>query len=192
MRIEFLLEEPSMEYFLRGILPKILPEGIVLDENCFLRPHNGKSDLKRSIPTKVKAFSDYHEQVKIIILHDQDSNDCKELKRELVTLCEQAGTCPVMVRIVCHELESWYLGDMNAIEKVYPKFKAETYRQKAKFRIPDTCVNPSKELENIIPPFQKGHAAKEISKYISIDENTSQSFQYFISGIQTFLSTLNH
>ena len=57
MIVEFLLEEPSMVNCLEQILPKILPEGFVLNENCFLRPHNGKSDLLKSIPRKVRVFS---------------------------------------------------------------------------------------------------------------------------------------
>ena len=30
-RLEFLVEEPSMEAFLRGLLPRLLPEGCAFD-----------------------------------------------------------------------------------------------------------------------------------------------------------------
>jgi Domain of unknown function (DUF4276) len=123
MRIEFLLEEASMENLLIEILPKILPSGYTLNENCFLRPHNGKSDLRKSIPKKVKAFSN-NAETKIIILHDQDNNDCRKLKKEIQELCNLNGNCPVLIRIVCRELEAWYWGDLDAIQKVYPNFKA--------------------------------------------------------------------
>lgn len=106
MRIEFLLEESSMENVLTEILPKILPKGFILNENYFLRPHQGKSDLRKSIPNKVKAFSNSHEQVKIVIVHDQDSNDCVELKSQIRELCNQSGSCPTLIRIVCKELEA--------------------------------------------------------------------------------------
>ena len=62
--VEILTEEPSMENFLRGTLPHILPLGYVLDQNCFIRPHEGKSHLKKSIPRKVKAFVNYQWPVK--------------------------------------------------------------------------------------------------------------------------------
>ena len=189
MIVEFLLEEPSMVNYLEQILPKILPEGFVLNENCFLRPHNGKSDLLKSIPQKVKAFSKLtHEAYRIVIVHDQDSNDCKHLKQKLATLCIQNGDCPTLIRIACRELEAWYLGDMDAIQKVYPSFKADQHRNKAKFRDPDTC-NPSEELKKLIPNFQKGYASKEISKYISIENNRSASFGHFVSGLKRFLSS---
>lgn len=83
IRVEFLLEESSMENFLSIILPKFLPRDIIINHNCFLRPHNGKSDLQKSIPKKVKVFSDYIIPTKIIILHDQDTSDCFNLKASL-------------------------------------------------------------------------------------------------------------
>lgn len=186
MTIEILLEESSMENFLREVLPKILPKNYVLDENCFLRPHNGKSDLKKSIPNKVKVFSNYFEPVKLIIIHDQDSNNCKLLKKSLTELCKSNGDCPTLIRIACKELESWYLGDMDAIEKVYPKFKAKNFKRIAKFRNPD-LLQASQELKILIPEFQKGFASKNISKFISIEESTSSSFKHLISGIKKFL-----
>lgn len=186
MIAEILLEEPSMENFLREVLPKILPADYSLDINCFLRPHNGKSDLKKSIPKKIKAFSSYYEPVKVIIIHDQDSNDCKKLKKGLLDLCKKNGKCPVLVRIACKELESWYLGDMDAIEKVYPRFKAKNFRNLAKFRNPDS-TQASQELRVIIPEFQKGFASKNISKFISVEKNTSASFLHLVSGITKFL-----
>ncbi|PWK23354.1 uncharacterized protein DUF4276 [Arcicella aurantiaca] len=186
MRIEFLLEESSMENLLKIILPKILPEGFELDINCFLRPHSGKSDLHKSIPKKIRAFSNFNEKVKIIIVQDQDSNDCKLLKKKIVELCSENGDCPVLVRIACRELEAWYLGDMDAIEKVYPKFKAKSHRNLAKFRNPDIC-NPYNELVKIIKDFQKGKASREIPEYMNIDNNTSESFNQFVKGVVKFL-----
>lgn len=126
MRVEFLLEEESMKHVLEILLPKILPPTYRLNENCFLRPHNGKSDLRNSIPKKVKVFSAFREETKLVILHDQDSNDCTVLKKDLQKLCEENGDCPVLIRIPCRELEAWYLGDMEAVEQAYPRFKANS------------------------------------------------------------------
>ena len=117
-RLEFLVEERSMAEVLKVLLPRILPASWVLDENYFIRPHEGKSDLKRSIPKKLKGFAQHKEQTTgFIIIQDQDSNDCRQLKQELVALCKanQAPNIKFLVRIVCHELEAWYLGDMKAI-----------------------------------------------------------------------------
>mgnify|MGYP005823249739 CR=1 FL=1 len=176
IRIEFLLEEESMSNFLKIILPKILPSDIILDRNCFLRPHSGKSDLAKSIPIKVRAFSN---KTKFVII---DLSDCKKLKNDLSNLIIKNGGKDFLIRIPCRELESWYLGDMESIEKVYPGFKAKNYKNKAAFRNPDEC-HASKDLSRICPDFQKGYASKNIAKYMDINTNNSKSFNVFINGI---------
>jgi hypothetical protein len=185
--IEFLLEERSMMLALRTILPRILPEGYALDRNVFLRPHNGKSDLQKSIPAKARVFSSFHRPARIVIIHDQDSNDCQKLKADLLNLVKQNGNCPALIRIACRELEAWYLGDMDAVQKVYPKFKAAQHRSSAKFRNPDK-VNASAELQRLIEGFQKGFAAREIPQYLEIEKNNSPSFSAFVTGLRQFLN----
>jgi hypothetical protein len=187
MRVEFLLEEPSMASFLEIILPRILPPDFIVGENCFLRPHRGKSDLRQSIPRKMRAFSNFYEPIKVVILHDQDTNDCKVLKKEIQDLCIPNGTCPFLIRIACRELESWYLGDMTAIQSAYPSFNAGYYKNKAKFRNPETC-HSSEELIKVIHGFEKGTAAKTIPKFMIEDRNTSHSFRHLVSGIRRFLA----
>jgi hypothetical protein len=187
-QIEILLEEPSMMHFLEDILPFILPEGYVLGENCFLRPHQGKSELRKSIPRKMQVFSNFYRPAKVIIIHDQDSNDCRELKAQLQELCAMEGACPVLIRIACRELENWYLGDMDAIQGLYPDFPAEKMQRKAKYREVDNSFG-SKELEKMIAGFQKTFAAKKIAFHMEdLSANRSESFQQTISGIQNFLS----
>lgn len=184
--IEILVEEPSMETFLSAKLPEILPEGYELGVNVFIRPHNGKSDLMKSIPQKVKVFSHYHVPAKIIIIHDQDSNDCKVLKQKILHTCAEHGDCEVMVRIACRELENWYLGDMQAIEKAFPGFNATKHQGKAKFRNPDTCTG-SEELGKLVKTFQKGQAARTIPLHMDLSQNRSPSLGHLVSGIQRFL-----
>ncbi len=186
-RIEILTEEPSMQAVLENILPKIVSSNWALGHNYFIRAHEGKSDLQKSIPRKIKVFSHYHEPAGIIIIHDQDANDCKVLKRKLSDMCVQNGDCPVLVRIACRELEAWFLGDMQAIQTAYPRFKMEKFVRKDKFRNPDN-LNAAEELKNILPEFQKIASAKAISKYLSLqtDDNKSESFRQFIMGVSSF------
>ena len=186
-RLEILVEEPSIEEVLRVILPKVLPEGWALDENCFIRHHEGKQDLQQSIPRKIRAASKKDITTGFIIVQDQDCNDCHQLKAHLSALCEnaQSGNRPVpfKVRIVCHELEAWYLGDMNAIEKVFPRFHAATYRGKKKFRKPDDCVNPKQELKKIVGDYGQIAMARDIAPHLNVEKNTSPSFRCFIAGL---------
>ena len=88
-RVEILVEEKSIKELLRIILPKVLPQKWQLDENYFIREHEGKSDLKKSIENKVKVFSNWHEPIGLVVVHDQDTADCKLLKEMLVDKCKK-------------------------------------------------------------------------------------------------------
>ena len=109
MKPIFLLEEPSMKYLLDELLPKILPEGVLFQTI----PHNGKHALEKSIPRKLRAWNEPGD-IRFIILHDQDTKDCRKLKQSLLDLCENTGRS-VLVRIACQEMESWYFGDLQAL-----------------------------------------------------------------------------
>jgi len=184
--IEILVEEPSMKNALEIILPRILPTPFELGINCFIRPHQGKTDLQKSIPRKVRAYQYFPQAVKLIVVPDQDSNDCLHLKQELVKLVKQENDKqPLLVRIACRELENWYLGDMQAIEAIYPTFKAVKYQGKAKYRDSDN-VFAAKDLERLIKDFAKGFASKHIPTFMKIDDNNSTSFNQFVSGVKKF------
>ena len=78
---------------------------------------------------------------KFVILHDQDSADCKELKQKLRRIVEQTGK-EAVIRIVCRELESWYFGDLRAVSLAYnenleplpQKEKSIEFRMKSEIR----------------------------------------------------------
>lgn len=189
-RIEILVEEPSMKEFLTILLPNILDNQWNLNVNYFIRSFEGKNDLQKNIPSKVKFLSNWnHEAVGIVIMQDQDSSDCKILKQKLIDICNQNGNCPKLVRIICRELESWYLGDFVAVNGAYPNFKYQNYINKSKFRIPDNC-NAFDELKKILPEFQKVGGAKKIAPFISIENNKSESFQQTISGLVRFFASV--
>ena len=182
----FLLEEPSMDNVLKIILPKIIPETV----SFICIPHQGKQDLAKSIPNKIKAFKQFSPKTQFIIVHDQDSNDCKELKSDLLEICQRAGTTNVMIRIVCHELESWFLGDLAAVEKAY-NLKPDTLSKKQankKYRNPDRLSTAKQELKNLVKEYYAGTHSRKIAPHMSLTENKSQSFQVFIKGIHKVLT----
>ncbi|MBF4472803.1 DUF4276 family protein [Flavobacterium sp. HJJ] len=189
-RIEILVEEPSMKEFLTILLPNVLDNQWNLNENYFIRSFEGKNDLQKNIPSKVKFLSNWnHEPVGVVIMQDQDSSDCKILKKKLLDSCSQNGDCPKLVRIICRELESWYLGDFVAVNRAYPSFKYQNYINKSKFRIPDNC-NAFDEIKKIVPDFQKVGGAKKIAPFINVETNKSESFQQTISGLIRFFETV--
>jgi hypothetical protein len=179
----FLLEEISMKAVLDQILPSILPENVTFQTI----KHEGKSDLEKSIPRKLRAFR--IPDVQFVILRDQDSGDCHEIKQRISQLCFEGGRTDILIRIVCHELESWFLGDLLAVEKAFDLRGLARLQDKSKFRNPDKLGNPSNELKKIVPNYQKLGGSKEIAKHLNIRNNRSISFNVFIDGLCRILAS---
>ncbi|MCK9230423.1 MAG: DUF4276 family protein [Syntrophales bacterium] len=102
-RVVFLLEERSMKSLLDVLLPRLMP-GI----NFLCIPHEGKRDLEKSIPRKLRAWQE--PGARFVIVRDNDGGDCHILKQRLVELCNGPKSSAVMVRIACQELEKWLPG----------------------------------------------------------------------------------
>lgn len=182
-------EEPSAKNVFDVILPKIIP-GI----SFRVYQHQGKQDLHKALKTTVPSISKIP-NARILITRDQDNQDCKEVKNELIKMLDGKCVCPHFIRIVCRELESWFLGDLNAIKKAYPRFKPEQHIGKADFKDVDTIAIPNNYLLRIIPEYQKMETlpkletSSKISQFLDLDNNTSKSFQHTISAIKQLVST---
>src|SRR5205807_10542595 len=107
-RVVFLLEEYSMKVLLEGLLPRFVP---CLPFLCV--PHEGKQDLERSLPRKLRVWRE--PGVRFVVVHDNDGGDCRALKARLAGLCDATGCQDTLVRIACQELEAWYLGEPRAL-----------------------------------------------------------------------------
>ena len=176
-RIVFLLEEDSMRFLLEGMLPRLFPG---LPFQCV--SHEGKQDLQKSIPRKLKAWRE--PGVRFVVMRDQDSADCRRVKADLVELCR--STRPdVLVRIVCQELEAWYLGEPDALAQAFPEAQSSALRElgRRRFRDPDSVVGPSGAIAKLIPEFQKRSGARRMAGVLSRC-NRSPSFQVFVGGIE--------
>ena len=166
-------EEESMGECLKVIIPKLWPNsGGGLDWMGL--SFQGKSDLEKSIPNKMRGWN--YGNPHFVILRDNDSGDCFVLKQKLCDIAKPYKK-PFSVRIVCQELESWLLGDMEAIKRAYPK--AAVPKNKAKFRKPDELGNASQELARLINVHTKIDRAKNIGRYLNFQENRSRSFNIF-------------
>jgi hypothetical protein len=189
--LEILVEEPSMKAFLEVLLPRLLPSGYQLGANVFIRPHQGKQDLMKSIPRKARAYAYYYgSKLRLLILHDQDSNDCRPLKAKILEQIPGDVPYPVLVRIPCRELENWYLGDLTAIEQAYPPFQASAYQQKRKYRSDRVGqLNGYDELKKLVPQFQKIDGARRIAPWmhVTVGHNRSRSFGHFLTGLSRLL-----
>lgn len=180
-RLVFLLEEPSMKLLLAGLLPRLFP-GWVEHTHFLLVPHEGKSDLDRSVPKKLRAWQIPGDR--FVILRDNDNADCVNLKARFVQLCADCGRPDTLVRLVCQELESWYLGDLVAMAHAYGDAKIDSPGHRKRFADPDSWQKPSVEVARLVPAFQKGSAARRMGSALRSGVNQSSSFSAFVSGIE--------
>lgn len=181
-RVVFLLEEPSMVECLRAILPKLFPNWVE-NVDWIPVPHNGKSELERSIPKKIRGWQE--PGVRFLILRDNDQGDCRKLKAKLMALAESGRTdANVLVRIVCQELESWFLGDLDAVKSAYPKAQIQCNYVSQKFRNPDLPGNAAEELAKLTKTRVKVARAVKIGGEMRLDHNRSRSFNVFLDGLR--------
>ena len=180
-RIVFLLEEPSMKVLLECLLPRIFP-GWAVQAHFLCIAHEGKNDLRKSIPKKLRAWQGHGDR--FVVVHDQDNSDCISLKQALGTLCSDAGRPDTLIRIVCRELEAWYLGDLEAMSREFGEASLLHKAPRRRFRDPDSIDRPSAILEELLPTFQKLSGARRMGMQLSLESNKSKSFASFIYGIR--------
>ncbi len=184
-RMIFLLEEPSAEEMLKAVLPKVLPDHIHPEFKVF----EGKQDLEKGLTRTLKAGRIPH--CTFIVIRDQDSGDCQDVKQKLINLCQQAERDDVLVRVACQELESFYLGDLAAVEKGLRLSGIAKKQNKRKYRDPDRLGNPSQELERLTSGFyQKVAGSRAIAPHLHIEGNKSHSFKILLAGIRKLVEAL--
>lgn len=183
--VVFLLEEPSAGKMLDAIAPKILPEGVL--HKCI--PFEGKSDLEKNIARKIRLWLKPNSV--FMVMRDQDSNDCVAVKEKLLRLCAESGkpSSDYLVRIACHELESFYLGDLEAVKNAGYKVKLSK-RFKKGYDNPDSLGNASEELLKITDrEYRKVHGSEKIAQHLKLDgSNKSTSFNMLVSGIKKLVA----
>jgi hypothetical protein len=198
MHIEFLVEDLSTQEACKMLLPKLLPSGIEYE----IRSFRGKQDLLSKLPARLRGYRAWiPEDWRIVVLIDQDNENCHNLKNALEdmsqqaglvtkTLCTQGGDFQVINRIMIEELEAWFFGDVEAICQAYSGISS-TLTQKAQYRDPDAIKGGTWEaLERELQ--RAGHfkggldqvkAAREIAQFMTPEVNRSPSFQAFRKGL---------
>lgn len=177
----FLLEEASAKGMLESLLPRLLDQGIQFRCISF----EGKQDLEKQLVRKIRAYQ--NTQARFIVMRDQDSNpDCTAIKSKLLRLCQEAGKAEkCLVRIACKELESFYLGDLQAVEQALKINGLAKQQQTKKFRTPDGLGNPSKELRTLTKQkYEKVAGSRAIGQYLSPDNQRSPSFHHLVLAIR--------
>ncbi len=108
----FIVEEPSKEAFLTALLPRFnIPDTL----NVYYQSGTGYSEFGGLVRQVLRSWRT--PGTRFVILCDQDQNDCVAKKQELLAAVPEHVRRCVAVRIVCDELESWYVGERAALEQ---------------------------------------------------------------------------
>ena len=166
-----------MKELVDGVLPRVLPAG----QELTVLVHEGRTDLERSIPRKLRAW---HGPASFVVLRDQDGAECHAVKAKLVSLCAGAGRAECLVRVVCNHLESWILGDLQAVEVAFGVDGLARLQKKRKFRNPDRMTNAAQELRKLVPGYRKIAGARAVAPHLDPSRNRSHSFRVFVDGVR--------
>ncbi len=181
-QIVFLLEELSARDLLEGLLPKLLPEDIEVRYLVF----EGKQDLERNLVKKLRGWR--LQDSLFVVLRDQDAADCVAVKKRLVSLVSTDDLPRTLVRVACREIESWVLGDWQAVGEAFAQPQFAAYSRRAKFRNPDELSRPIEFLRNYVPAYQKREGARRVGRLLDPDRNQSPSFRAFCSGVRRLIA----
>lgn len=176
-----MLEEPSAKEMLKAVLPKLLPANVFVRYMVF----EGKQDLEKQLEAKLRSWLAPNSY--FLILRDQDSGNCVTIKNNLIAKVNNSKkTKNTIVRIACHELESFYLGDLEAVEKGLGVKNLAKQQNNKRFRNPDHLPNAAEILTSLSGfTYQKIQGSRTIAPYLNLDgSNTSTSFNMLISGIE--------
>lgn len=215
MRIEILTEDKSGSVAVEKLVRQIcLNEGISAE--LFVRPHRGCGSLPQDwnarppkfasalldlLPAKCRAYNSALKgsDTVLIVVMDSDDHDPEELKRQLNTVCRKfAPDLKAVIGLCVEEVESWLLGDHEAIAKAYPDYDPEAlkaYRQDSvcgtweslcRVVCPDTC---DRIIDIGYPAIgeYKARWSRAISRYMKPENNISPSFRSFR---KTFIYTV--
>ena len=186
-----------MEAFLRAVLPKLLG-----DTHFTIHAFRGKDQLLKRLPSRLNGYARWiPPDYRIVVLVDRDNEDCGKLKAQLEQMAFNAGLTTrsqpvggrftVINRIVIEELEAWYFGDWQAVQRVYPRV-SQYVPAKSRYRDPDAIQGGTWEhFARVLRRagyykngLRKIEAAQTIGPLIDLENNRSHSFQCFRDALR--------
>ena len=173
------LEEPSAREMLSVLLARILPT----DWNVQYIVFEGKQDLLKRLEMRVRGW--LLPNSFFLVLCDQDAQDCKCLKSQIAKMVIETGKT-AKIRIACHELENFYLGDLAAVARGLSCLSVNKLASKAIYRQPDSIANAPEQLKRITGnAYQKCSGSRSIAPYLDLEGgNRSKSFNALLSAIR--------
>ncbi|MCR9233753.1 MAG: DUF4276 family protein [bacterium] len=215
MHFEILVEDLSGQKALSILLPKILGNrhtikihhyrGIGgIPKNLHKERNQSSRILLNQLPRLLRgygnAFKVYPENsIAVVVICDLDKRCLKEFKQELVSILNACNPGPkARFCIAIEEGEAWFLGDIPAVKKAYPKAKESVLKKYNNDSICGTweVLANSVYKGGVTELSKKGWQsigaekfdwATRISPHMDINSNKSPSFNYLKKTLLTLV-----
>ena len=207
MHFEILVEDQSGKKALDILVPKIIGDrhtfvihsykGIGrIPKNMRDADDASKRILLENLPKLLKGygrtFAGYHDyQAAVILVCDLDDKCLKAFRRELFGILNGCNPQPeARFCIAIEEGEAWFLGDLNAVRKAFPRAKDAILNS----YVNDSICGTWETLANAVwqggakkllasgwqaVGTEKSTWAERIAPHMDVDNNNSPSFLYF-------------
>lgn len=175
-QLAFFLEEPSARALLEGLLPRLLPADWFPKYVVF----EGKKDLEKQLVPRLRRW--IAPDTRFVVLRDQDAEDCRAVKARVQGLVSKTPH-DALVRIACRDLESWVLGDLQALGTAFDRPGIAQLATRERYRAPDSLVRPYLELQKLVPEYQKIDGARRVGPLLDAKRSQSPSFRAFCEGL---------
>ena len=164
-------------------------------------PFGGKQRMLGQLRGRFYTLARARYADRVIVVIDQDTEDCEQLKRRIYEDAVSAGLVyrnqptsesVLRIRIAMTELESWFIGDPSAVRAAYPRLTERDLRLQRN-QHPDTLPDAWEWLERRLTQrryfprgMRKVEAANAIATHLNLtpDANTSQSFRLFLRTLR--------
>ena len=200
MHVELFVEDASTKEALEVLINR-LARGVGSFSFAITAFH-GKEQMLAEIEQRLLPIARSRWADAVILIIDQDDDDCLALKQTLAAAALDAGlpaTGPrerpinVTVRIAMSELESWFLGDPAAVRRAYPKLQRRDLRITGDV---DALPQAWERLQR--PLLRRGYyeqrmpktiVARRIAEYMTVDPggNRSGSFNVLLSTLRALV-----
>jgi hypothetical protein len=209
MHLEICVEDASGKILVEQILARILREDVSWRVHGYRGVGRIPKDLKStenashrilldSLPKLIRGCANTPYVTALIFIVDTDKKDCKEFLQQLKALhLSISPKANVIFRLAIEEMESWLLGDSEAIKAAYPN----VIEGPLKGYIQDSVCGTWEVLADAIHPGgaaalkaagwpapgeAKCNWARNIPPHMNFDGNKSPSFQRLLKALAPF------
>lgn len=157
-----------------------------LPANPLATPDRNKRQLLQQLPAKLRGYARSDPDAVVLVVVDADKTPCTQLLVELNAMLIQLRPRParVLFRLAIEETESWFIADIAAVQKAFPKAKVAALKKLQ----PDAVVGAWERLAEAIGSTgssgtDKRRWSEQICPHLDFANPCSPSLGKLISGV---------